>query len=58
MVPVGDIEAILNCCRIIRANGKEAYTRLGRASAENRFDKGKLIAETFALYAEVTETIA
>ena len=56
VVPVGDIEEILNCCRLIRENGKEAYTRLCRASAENRFDKEKLIAETLALYSEVTAT--
>lgn len=54
VVPVGDIEAILNCCRMIRENGKEAYTRLCRESAENRFDKEKLITETLALYEEVT----
>ncbi|MDD6236540.1 MAG: glycosyltransferase [Clostridiales bacterium] len=58
VVPVGDIEGILNCCRLIKENGKDIYTRLCRASTENRFDKEKLIAETFALYAEVTETIA
>ena len=58
VVPVGDIEGILNCCRLIKENGKDIYMRLCRASTENRFDKEKLIAETFALYAEVTETIA
>lgn len=52
-VITGDIEGIVNCCRAIQNNGKDTYSQRCRESAERRFNKENLIAETIDFYEEL-----
>ena len=52
-VSVGDVDSIVQYCQVVRSNGKSSYMKCCRASAEERFDKAKLLGDTIELYKEL-----